>query len=263
MSFDGAAAYAQFMGRYSEPLGAAFVELLAPTPGTRALDVGAGTGAATSPLVAALGPDAVAGVDPSPAFVSALGTRLPGIDVRRASAEALPFADGAFGLTIAQLVVHFMADPPRGIAEMARVTAPGGTVAACVWDFAGDRAPLSLFWSVVRSLDPSAVDESRLPGARQGDLAALFEGAGLRDVHEAELTVEVAHASPDAWWEPYTLGVGPAGDYVAGLEEDRRERLRESAVSALGDGPGVISATAWVAVGTAWAGPNQPQFEPA
>ncbi len=252
VSFDvGAEAYGRFMGRYSEPLAARFLAAVAPRPGWRALDVGAGTGAVAALLADALGSGAVAAVDPSPSFVAALHRRLPGVDVREASAEALPFGGAAFDLVVAQLVVHFMADPGAGIGEMARVTAPGGTVAASVWDFAGGRAPLSLFWRVARELDPGAEDESGLAGARQGQLAELFRGAGLGEVREGELTVEVPYADSDDWWQPYTLGVGPAGAYVAGLDASGREELRRRAVRELGDGPGVVAATAWVAFGVA------------
>lgn len=250
MTFDVAAdAYGKFMGRYSVPLGAEFITLLDPRPGMRALDVGAGTGAATAPLVEVLGAAAVSAVDPSAPFVAHLAERFPGVDVREAGAESLPFEDGAFDLSIAQLVVHFMTDPVAGIAEMARVTAAGGRVAASVWDFAGERAPLSLFYRVARSLDGKAIDESALAGTSAGDLTAVFGAAGLREVREGELTVNVPYASPEDWWQPYTLGAGPAGDYVAGLDPDRREALRRAAIEALGAGPGVVSATAWVAIG--------------
>jgi SAM-dependent methyltransferase len=252
VSFTVAAdAYGQFMGRYSEPLAERFVGGLALTPGMRALDVGAGTGAATVLLAEALGPGSVVAVEPSGTLSSALRERLPGVEVRADAAESLPFRDAAFDLTISQLVVHLMADPSAGLAEMARVTARGGTVAACVWDFAGGRAPLSLFWSVVRRLDPGALDESGLAGAGQGQLEQLFAATGLHSVSGGEITVEVPYGDPEQWWHPYTLGVGPAGAYVASLEPSRRERLREAALEELGDGPGSVAATAWVAHGIA------------
>jgi len=251
VSFDVAAdAYGRFMGRYSEPLADAFVGALAPQRGARALDVGAGTGAATARLVDALGADAVAAVDPSAPFVAALEQRLPGVDVRRAPAESLPFPDHAFDLVIAQLVVHFMMDPLAGISEMARVTAQGGTIAVSVWDFAGGRAPLSPFWSAALALDPTVTDESGLPGARHGALGALLRAAGLRNVQEGEVTVDVAYSDPEEWWSPFTLGVGPAGAYLETLDPDQTERLKRAAMANLGSGPGEIRAAAWEASGT-------------
>ena len=139
MTFDvTAAAYAAFMGRWSQPLALGFADLAGVRGGQRALDVGCGPGALTEQLVARLGSAAVAAIDPSASFVAATRERFPDVDARSGSAEELPFADDAFDLALAQLVVHFMADPVRGLAEMARVTRPGGLVAACVWDHGGD-----------------------------------------------------------------------------------------------------------------------------
>lgn len=248
MAFDAAEAYERFMGGYADLLAAEFASLLAPRPSQRALDVGAGTGALTARLAAALGPHAVAAIDPSPAFIDALRQRVPGVDARIGGAEHLPFDDEAFDLTAAQLVVHFMSDPVLGIAEMARVTRPGGILAASVWDFAGGRAPLSLFWEVARELDSSATDESGLPGASSGDLLRMFREAGLDAATETELTVRLPYADVDVWWEPYTLSVGPAGDHLARLDPGAREALRRRAIERLGPGPGVVEATAWVVV---------------
>lgn len=249
MTFDVAAdRYQRFMGRYADLLAHELLAELRPHRPERALDVGAGTGALTAPLVEALGADAVAAIDPSTAFVAALGERLPGVDVREGTAESLPWDDASFDLVIAQLVVHFMSDPVGGIAEMARVAKPGATVAASVWDFAGGQAPLSLFWAAARELDPEVRDESDEPGAHQGETERYFREAGLTDVRGGELTVRLPYADAADWWQPYTLGVGPAGAYVARLDDEHREALRSRCVERLGDGPGEIVATAWVAI---------------
>src|ERR687883_330625 len=142
------------MGRYSSELAPKLADLAGLEPGQRALDVGCGPGALTTELVRRLGADAVAAVDPSPSFVSAARERFPGVDVRHASAEALPFPDDGFDASLAQLVVHFMADPVAGIREMKRVTRPGGVIAACVWDMAGDRNPPAPFWQAARTFHP-------------------------------------------------------------------------------------------------------------
>jgi SAM-dependent methyltransferase len=170
-------------------------------------------------------------------------------DVRLATAEQLPFPAGTFDAALAQLVVHFMADPVRGLREMARVTRPGGVVAACVWDHAGGRGPLAAFWSAVRELDPAAADESGLAGVRDGDLARLFAQAGLTGIQASTLTVRVRHASFGQWWEPFTLGVGPAGAYVASLSPEHQAALREQCRLLLPEGPVEVSATAWAAIG--------------
>ena len=137
--------------------------------------------------------------------------RHPGVEVALAGAEDLPFGDAGFDVALAQLSCHFIRDPVAGLAEMRRVTRDGGVVAACVWDDAGGQGPLSPFWRAVAELDPDAPDESDLPGAREGHLAALFESAGLEDVEDDALWVHADHTSFEEWWEPYTLGVGPAG----------------------------------------------------
>ncbi len=198
-----------------------------------------------------VGPESVAAVDPAHAFVEAAGVRHPGVDVRAASAERLPFADDAFDVTSAQLVVQFMTDPVEGLREMKRVTRAGGTVAACVWDHGGGNGPLSRFWEAARALEPDVVDESLLPGTRQGDLVRLSREAGLADVEEQLLTVEVEHPTFEEWWEPFTLGVGPAGAHVAGLEPDGRDALRERCRALAGPAPFVVAASAWAARGAA------------
>ncbi|WP_433796371.1 class I SAM-dependent methyltransferase [Actinoplanes sp. CA-252034] len=257
MGFEVAAeAYGKFMGRFSEPLAATFSDFAGIGPARRALDVGCGPGALTAELIRRLGSGhggdgggAVAGIDPSQAFVAAARARFPGVDIRLGPAEDLPFGDDAFDCALAQLVVHFMADPVAGLREMARVTRPGGTVAACVWDHAGGRGPLSPFWRAVHDLDPGARDESRLAGTREGELGDLLTAAGLRDVSCAVLTVTTRFAGFDEWWEPYTFGVGPAGDHVRGLDPVRREALRERCAADFGPGPFDVTAAAWAAAG--------------
>jgi SAM-dependent methyltransferase len=251
VSFEVSAdAYGRFMGRYSEPLAATFLAWAGVTVGLRALDVGCGTGALTAELVRRLGPEAVSAVDPSDSFVAATGSRLPGLDVRRAAAERLPFSDDVFDVALAQLVVHFMDDPVAGLREMARVTRPGGVVAACVWDHGGGGGPLAVFWRAALDLDPDARDESALAGAREGHLAELFAAAGLADIASSVLTVRASFASFDEWWEPFTLGVGPAGDHVRRLDAKRRDELRGRCASLLPiEGPVDIAATAWTTLG--------------
>lgn len=151
-----AEAYDCYMGRYSDLLAVHFAKLVNAEPGQRALDVGCGPGSLTAVLVRRLGAHSVAAVDPSTAFVSAVQARLRDVDVRQGTAEKLPHPDNTFDLTLAQLVVHFMPNPEAGIREMARVTRPGGTVAASVWDHAGGRGPSATLWRAAHDLNPGA-----------------------------------------------------------------------------------------------------------
>ena len=240
-------AYLRFMGRYSEPLAAQFADLAGARSGQRLLDVGCGPGALTAELVKRVGPDAVSAVEPSASFVAAARERLPSVDIRQAAAERLPFGDAAFDAALAQLVVHFMADPVAGLREMGRVTRPGGTVAACVWDHAGGRGPLSAFWRAVRELDPGADDESNLAGVREGHLAELLAQAGLGVAEVTTLTVQARQDGFESWWETFTLGVGPAGAYLTSLPADRQDELHERCRRQLPEGPFEVSATAWAA----------------
>lgn len=245
----GATDYDRFMGRYSVPLAPLFADFAAVDAGQRVVDVGCGPGALTAELVARVGTASVSAVDPTESFVAAARERQPLVDIHHAGAEELPFGDGTFDAALAQLVVHFMTDPALGLREMSRVTRAGGVVAACVWDHAGGTGPLNAFWDAAREVTPHVEDESALAGATQGHLAQLSEDAGLREVEEHALTVEVEHRTFEEWWEPFTLGVGPAGRHVAGLDPDARAELRERCRTMLPTAPFVVSARAWATRG--------------
>jgi len=251
MAFTSPDSYDRFMGRYSKLLAPQLADLARVEAGQRALDVGCGPGALTGELVARLGPDSVSAVDPSEPFVAATQGRYPGVDVQVAAADDLPFPNHSFDATLAQLVVHFMKDPVAGLGEMRRVTRPDGVVAACVWDHGGGQGPLFRFWEAARRLDEEVDDESHLPGVHQGHLGELFREAGLDQVEETSLTVEVEHPTFDDWWEPFTLGVGPAGWYFASLDPSRQVELREAIRETLPATSLVVSAVAWAARGVA------------
>ena len=246
-----AEAYDRFMGRYSIPLAPGFCEFSQIAAGQRVLDVGCGPGALTAELVRRLGPAGVFAVEPSEPFVEAARERHPGVDVRQAAAEHLPFPDDEFDASLAQLVVHFMASPIEGLGEMARVTRPGGVVAACVWDHAGGEGALSRFWAAARELDPEVEDESELAGSRRGHLGELFREAGLEEVEETVLSVSVEHATFDQWWEPFTFGVGTVGAYLSQLDHEQQTRLREHCRDAFPEDGLVLDARAWAARGRA------------
>jgi hypothetical protein len=144
-----------------------------------------------------------------------------------------------------------MNEPVADLIELRRVTRPGGVVAACVWDHAGGQGPLRVFWDAVRTLDPDVDDESQLPGTREGHLEELFAEAGLQAIEGTALSIRVEHPGFEAWWEPFTRGVGPAGAYLRRVDAARRDAIREAARRAIADGPLAITAVAWAARGLA------------
>jgi SAM-dependent methyltransferase len=251
-----AAAYDRHIGRYGRELARALIRAAGVRRGDRALDVGCGPGALATELVALAGAERVAAVDPSASFAGACRQRLPGVRVAVASAEALPFEDGAFDHALAQLVVNFMTDPGAGVREMRRVTRAGGTVAAAVWDYAGEMTLLRRFWDAAVALDPAAADRDEgrcMPFCTPGELTALWSGAGLADVRVAPVVVSAGYDGFEDLWRPLELGVAPSGAYAAGLPPTRREALKHELRRRLGAGdePFRLTARAWIATGYA------------
>jgi SAM-dependent methyltransferase len=250
-----AEAYDRHIGRYGAELARALIAAAGVVPGRRALDVGCGPGALTGELAAVTGAEQVAAVDPSVEFAEACRRRLPGVHVEVAPAEALPFADAAFDHAFAQLVVNFMTDPHAGVAEMCRVTRRGGTVAAAVWDYAGEMTLLRRFWDAAVALDPSAAehDEGRsMPFCTPAELGELWRAAGLGGVSVAPVVVTAGYDGFEDLWRPLELGVGPAGAYAAALASERRAALAQELRRRLGAGrdPFRLTARAWIATGT-------------
>lgn len=249
----GGDAYDFFMGRYAAPLASPFADLAGVTAGKRALDVGCGTGILTAELVGRLGAANVVACDPSPSQLQTARARCPDVDVRMATAEELPLDDDSVDVALAQLVMHFVPDPQRGVAEMARVTVPGGRVAVCVWDGLGGMEMLRLFWQAGRDVDATAPDELRtMPFGRPGEFSELLRGAGLVDVAEETITVEAGYQDVDELWSGLMLGVGTAGDYLARLSDQKREALRTAYLERLGprEGGFTLGALARAAVAT-------------
>jgi SAM-dependent methyltransferase len=248
--FQAADAYDRHIGRYSGALGRALIAAAEVREGERALDVGCGPGGLTTELVAVLGPDNVAAVDPSPPFVAAAGARLPGVDVRVAPAEALPFPDGTFDVALAQLVLNFMSDPVAGVRELRRV---GDRVAAAVWDYAGEMTLLRRFWDAATALDPAAAafDEGRGTLCTPDGLRALWAQAGLEHVTVTPAVVEAVYDDFEDLWAPFERGVGPAGAWAVSLDPEERAALKaefRERLAIAGD-PFTLTARAWLICG--------------
>lgn len=249
-----ATAYDRFVGRYGTDLAEQLCDAAGIVAPMRALDVGCGPGALTAVLVERLGRGAVVAVDPSDPFVDACRERVPGADVRKAAAEALPFADEEFDAVLSQLVVNFLSDAAGGLAEMRRVARPGAVIAAAVWDYAGEMTMLRRFWDAAAEVSAGAAerDEGRvMRHCTQDTLAELWRSAGLKEVAVQPLTVSADYEGFEDLWAPFTSGVGPAGAFVSSLDEEARESLRSAYRRHLGvgDGPFTLTARAWCAVG--------------
>ena len=249
------ATYDAFMGRYSTRLAPPFAEAAGVRGGhgTTVIDVGCGPGALTAHLVDLLGPEAVRACDPSPMFVQACAARHPGVDVRAGRAESIPFPSGEADHALAQLVLHFVSEPEQAADELVRVVRPGGTVAACVWDFDEGMEMLRAFWDAALTMDEDAPDEARtLRFGKPREIADLFEGAGLADVVESSLRVTSTYDGFDELWAGFLAGVGPAGTYCVGLPVGQQERLRAELFERLGapEGSFTLGAVARCAVGT-------------
>jgi SAM-dependent methyltransferase len=230
------ATYDAFMGRYSRQLAHRFADAAGIERGETALDVGCGPGALTAVLVDRLGADAVAACDPSPGFVTECAARHPGVRVEIGRAEAIPYDADRFDHAMAQLVLHFVSEPALAAAEMMRVVRPGGSIAACVWEFEDGMEMLRCFWDAALDIDDAAPDEARtLRFGRPGEIAELFVAAGMVDVTESTLSVSSTYSSFDELWNGFLAGVGPAGAYCTSLDDDDRERLRSALFVRLGE----------------------------
>jgi SAM-dependent methyltransferase len=248
--------YGRFIGRYAPSLSAALIEVVGIEASSRLLDVGCGPGGLTKALADVVGAENVSAVDPSEPFAETCREQLPGADVRVAAAEELPFPDDSFDGAFAQLVVNFMSDADRGVGEMKRVVRPGGTVAACTWDYADQMTMLRAYWDAAHEVAPdeaAQADENTMRYSDLAELTDLWRQVGLDDVKSGELWVSAEYEDFDDLWTPFPSGIGPAGAFCASLEPERQEALRVAFARRLGNpsGPFELRARAWYAVGSA------------
>jgi SAM-dependent methyltransferase len=255
--FSGAQAYERFMGQWSRELAPQLVRFAGAKDGEAVLDVGSGTGALAAAIAAAVPSSRITGIDPAAPYVAFARSRRGSdtVTFEVGDAQQLRFSDRSFDRVLSLLVVNFIPDRARAMKEMIRVTRPGGTIAAAVWDYGDGMQFLRVFWDEVIAQDPGAdaKDERHMPVCRAGELASLWREHGLQDVEETALTVPTRFASFDDYWSRFLEKQGPAGAHVAAMSEKDREqlrlRLRKRLIGDGADRPIEMTARAWAVRG--------------
>jgi SAM-dependent methyltransferase len=248
--------YERYVGRWSRQVAPRFLAWLGVPPGRRWLDVGCGTGALSAAILDQAAPAALTAVEPSGGFLETARRHLgPRAVLHQGSATALPLPDASVDVVVSGLVLNFVPEPPAALAEMRRVTARGGTVAAYVWDYAEGMQLMRAFWDAAVAEDPAAaaLDEgTRFPLCRPAALTTAFEGAGLTGVEAIAIEVPTPFTSFADYWEPFLGGQGPAPAYAMSLDEGARARLRDHVrerLPAAPDGSIALIARAWAVRG--------------
>lgn len=254
-AWEAAEQYEQYMGRWSRQAGRAFLRWLALPAGGRWLELGCGTGALTSTILAAASPRSLLALDASHTFLGHARQAVDSAAYVAATAEALPLAGGLFDAALSGLALNFFPEPEAALRELRRVVRRGGTIAGYVWDYAGGMGMLRAFWDAAVELDPAAreLDEGRRFPHQDHTLAALFAAVGLQAVATTALEVPLPYRDFDDYWLPFLDGPGPAPGYVKMLAPEQQAalaaRLRET-LPVAADGSITLTARAWAVRGT-------------
>ena len=245
--------YERHVGRYGRRLAQLFLRAVGTYPGQRGLDVGCGTGALTLEMSQLFGPENVRAIDPSPAFVERTRERAWGVEVAEGWAEDLPYADAQFDVVMAQLLLDLPEKPGPAVMEMRRVGRPGGVVAGCVWDYAGEMTLLRSFWDAAVAVDPEGavpLDEGNLLLADQFQLGELWRACGFNAVSLGHVVISAFYKDFEDCWAGFKTGVGPSGAYAASLPREGQEALKAELHRRLGSPNEFFEASAkawWVA----------------
>jgi SAM-dependent methyltransferase len=250
--------YERYIGRWSRRVAPLFLSWLDMPPGRRWLDVGCGTGALCAAILEHCAPQSVAGVEPSDGFLATARERVGDrVAFHQGSATQIPLEDAAVDVVVSGLVLNFVSDAGAALTEMTRVAGPGGTIAAYVWDYAGEMQLIRYFWDAAVELDASAapMDEGvRFPSCRPDALRELFASAGLAAVDATAITIATPFRSFDEYWQGFLGAQGPAPAYAMSLDAPGRARLHERLRTRLPiapDGSIPLTARAWAVRGTA------------
>lgn len=250
-------AYERFVGRWSRRVAIEFLRWLAAPRGLAWGDVGCGTGALTSAILSQHEPSSVYALDASTGFISQARQRLqdPRASFARGDATRLPWSSAARDMTVAGLVLNFVRDHASVVREMARVTRPGGRVAAYVWDYAGGMQMVRHFWDAVIAVRPNdaKLDQAeRFPLCQPAPLQALFESTALGSVRVHAIDIPTVFQNFDDYWKPFLGRTGAAPTYLASVSDEVRELIRTHLKSHLAptpDGPITLTARAWAVQG--------------
>jgi SAM-dependent methyltransferase len=245
--FDDGAAYERMMGAWSRLAGEIFLGWLAPRPGLKWIDVGCGNGAITELIVAGNAPAEVQGIDPSDGQLAYARTRsgTQMAQFRNGDAMALPFAAGSFDVAIMALVIFFVPEPAKGVAEMVRVVAPGGSVAAYAWDMAGGGFPLQPIQTELKAMGFSPLRPPSAEASKIEILQELWTDAGLVDLETRRIDVQRSFVDFDDFWTASTQGAS-LGPLLTSMAPDDVARLKTRVRAHLGDdSAGRITYAAW------------------
>jgi SAM-dependent methyltransferase len=256
-AWDSGDAYEKYVGRWSRKVAEEFLRWLAAPAGLAWADVGCGTGALASAVLATCEPSAIHGIDASEPFVSRARERIrdPRARFEPGDATRLPWAAAVFDVTVSGLVLNFVRDHAAMVREMARVTKPGGRVAVYVWDYAGGMQMVRHFWDAAVSVnahDASLDQAERFPVCQPEPLRALFERTPLAAVAVRAIDVPTVFRDFDDYWTPFLGKTGSAPTYLASLDADARERIRlrlRSRLASAPERPIELTARAWAVQG--------------
>jgi SAM-dependent methyltransferase len=250
--------YDLYMGRWSRQIAPAFLDLLDAGEGLEWLEAGCGTGALTAAILARSNPKSIISIDPSEGFLekARANVRDPRAEFRVGDAQALASPSDSRDIVVSALMVNFVPDRQKALAEMKRVAREGGKVGFYVWDYPGGGVQfMRAFWNAATSLDRNALDlteDRRFPFCTPDKLMDLAKGAGLTHVECTPLEAPTVFKDFEDYWRPFTLGAGPAPGYCVSLDPDARQRLKEKLQSDLpiaGDGSIHLKTRAWAITG--------------
>ena len=261
-----AAAYEQIMGRWSQKLAPLLIDFAGLAEDEKIIDVGCGNGSLTFALARTADLKEIVAIDYSPVFVEEASRRNsdPRIKIQQADACDLPFENGAFDRSLALLVLHFVPEASKAVAEMHRVVRQGGVVAAAVWDHLGGMPGMRMMVDTVAALSEGGRQLRRRycfqPMMQPGEMKRTFVEQGLLEVTETELMIRMDYESFDDYWAPIVAGEGPLGAYVARLDAAERARtetaVRDAYEAGRPDGPRSFANVAWACRGIVPWSPN-------